>query len=104
MEAVEEPFAALSGAAEGGCGAFGASGEGGAEGFGVEGAVVVPAEVGAVDMVGAEGGFVALAAVDADGGDDELGVEEFGVGGGGVVGVSPGFEALGDEGVVVGSL
>ena len=65
MPAGEEPIAALAGAAEGGGGAFGVFGEGGGEGFGVEGAVVVPAEGGAVYLVGAEGGFVAVAAVDS---------------------------------------
>lgn len=100
--AFEEPFAALLGAAELAEGDSGFAGEGCAEDFGVESAVVVPGDHGAALLVGAEGGFVVEAAVEADGVDDDLVEEPVLLGGFGRIGGAPGFEAEGDFGGVVG--
>ena len=100
--AVEEPFAALAGAAELAGDEGGFFGEGSGQGFGVEAAVVLPAEGGALGGVGDEDGFVALAALDAEGFDDELAKEPFLLGAVGGVGFAPIFEAEGDGLGVVG--
>lgn len=96
----EEPLAALAGVAELAEDDAGLFGEACAEEFGGFAAVFVPAQGGAEGDVGAEGGFVLDAAVDADGVDDDLGVVpvvDGGVQGGGEA-ISPGVEAFGDEG------
>ena len=95
--AVEEGIGALEGAAEGAGGLGGFTGEAGEEFLGGEASVVGPAMLGAFGGEGAEGLFLELAAVDAEGADDDLLEEPVFLGVGWIVAGAPGIEAIGEE-------